>query len=119
MHDFILSAVEREVDCEEYDAISRPATVSFSTDRSTIFCRWCRDIVELLTALDAATAFNTDLQDIRFLLNKGEIHVVQQEIGTFSICRQSLQACFEKRRTRLLDSHFELNVQNSISGTPE
>jgi len=119
MHDFILSAVEHEVDGGGHRPIERPANVSFSTDSSAVYCRWCKDIVEFLTVVQAAMAFKTDLQDIRFLLDKGDIHLVRMERRTLEICRRSLEVCFETRRTRLLDSHFELKVERSMSGATE
>ena len=122
MHDFILTAIEREIAADnivENSPIPRPRAVSFSTDNSTIFCPWCGEIVELSNAVEAAARFNTDLQDIRFLLNSGEIHALREDSATIAICGRSLEACFETRRTRLLDSHFELNMHNSLTGAGE
>jgi len=122
MNDSILRAIEREIakDNTVKDLpIPRPGAVSFSNDRSTVFCPWCNEIVELFSALEAASRFNTDLQDIRFLLNSGEVHALREDSAAIAICGRSLEACFETRRTRLLDSHFELSMQSSLSGTSE
>ena len=108
MHDFILSAVEREADGGDYEPISRPVSISFSTEQSTAFCRSCRDLVETATAIEAANVFNTDLQDIRFLFDNGDIHEAQPHRPIPAICKRSLEQCFETQKTRLLDSHFEL-----------
>ena len=119
MHDFILSAVEREADGGDYEPISRPVSVSFSTEQSTAFCRSCRDLVEIATAIEAATIFKTDLQDIRFLLDSGDIHLAQPRRPILAICKRSLEHCFETRKTRLLDSHFELKMHGAIRGKDE
>lgn len=122
MHDSILTAIEREIvadDPVQNSPIPRPRAVSFSTDRSMVFCPWCNEIVELFNALEAADRFNTDLQDIRFLLNSGEVHALREDSAAIAICGRSLEACFEIRRTRLLDSHFELTMQNCLRGTNE
>lgn len=70
----------------------------------------------LVNAMEAAAAFNTDLQDIRYLLGSGDIHALRQDAAIVAICRSSLETCFEIRRTRLLDSHFELKAELSMSG---
>jgi hypothetical protein len=122
MHDFILTAIEREIGSDErreYSPIPRPATVSFSTDRSEVFCAGCGEIVKTVNALEAADSFNTDLQDIRFLLNSGEIHKLREDPKGIAICRRSLDAIFETRRTRLLDSHFELEMKRLIGAETE
>lgn len=113
MHDFILTAIEREGvsgDTLENSPIPRPQAVSFSTDRSTVFCPWCGEIVELVNALEAAATFNTDLQDVRFLLNSGDVHALREDSAAIAICRRSLEVCFESRKTRLLASHFDLKM---------
>lgn len=72
-----------------------------------------------MTPAEAAEAFNTDLQDIGFLLRKDEIHMIRRDPAVVSICRNSIEWCFESRQTRLLDSHFEIAVQNTMSGKLE
>ena len=116
MHDFILSAVEREADGGDHEPISRPVSISFSREHLTAFCRSCRDLVEIATAIEAATVFKTDLQDIRFLLDRGDIHLAEPRRPVLSICKRSLELCFETRKTRLLDSHFELAIRDAIRG---
>lgn len=118
MHDFILSSIEREGDASEhqtFEPVPRPKFVTFSTERSNVFCPWCGDIVDIVSVTEAAEAFNTDVQDIRFLLNAGEIHALRQDAVVAAVCRSSLEDCFERRRTRLLDSHFEYAIEQSIS----
>ncbi|MEQ1762497.1 MAG: hypothetical protein ABL984_05040 [Pyrinomonadaceae bacterium] len=119
MHDSNLSLITREDLLEislEPNPIERPSIVTFSTTRSRLFCSHCQDIVTVLTAVAAASLFNTDLQDIQFLLSKHEIHTVRQDPAVMSICRVSLENCFEKRQTRLLDSHFEVAARRAIFG---
>jgi hypothetical protein len=41
---------------------------------------------------------------------------VRQDPAVISICRISLDNCFEKRQTRLLDSHFEVAARCTIDG---
>lgn len=100
----------------ETASISRPRVVSFSTYRSSAFCPTCREIVNLRTIIDAAGEFNTDIQDIRFLLSQEDIHAVKHIPGVILLCSISLADCFERRKTRLLDSHFEIKLQNSMGG---
>lgn len=122
MHDSILGLPERENISEpsgELNPIRRPAIVSFSTDRSQTFCSECQQIVTTVNAAQAAAAYNTDLQDIGFLLKKGEIHMVRRDPAVISICLASLEFSFESRQTRLLDSHFEVVIQPDLSGQRE
>ena len=117
MHDSNLSVITREDLLEisvEPNPIERPTTVTFSTTRSRVFCSQCHEIVAVLTAVEAASQFNTDLQDIQFLLNKDDIHSVRQDPAIISICRASLDRCFEMRQTRLLDSHFEIAARRAM-----
>lgn len=91
--------------------VARPGTLSFASGistRSRVFCSVCQEIVGIVTAVEAAAEYNTDLQDIRFLLDRRDIHAVPRDPAVISICRPSLVACFESRQTRLLDSHFEM-----------
>ena len=120
MHDSNLSPKRLESASEitvEPNPIERPAAVTFSTTRSRVFCSHCQDIVAVVTAVDAASLFNTDLQDIRFLLSRNQIHAVSQDPAVISICRASLDDCFEKRQTRLLDSHFEVAARRTMGGS--
>lgn len=122
MHDSILGLREHENAPEasgELRPIQRPAVVSFSTDRSQTFCSECQRIVRTVNAAQAAQAFNTDLQDIGFLLKKDEIHMVRRDPAVISICRDSLEFSFESRQTRLLDSHFEVVMQPAMSDRRE
>lgn len=68
------------------------------------FCPVCEKEVELISFEDAATLFHTDLQDIEFLAKKGDVHQVHNRKGKVMACTPALFDCFEKRKTRLLDS---------------
>jgi hypothetical protein len=105
----------------EFGPIRRPGSVSFHSDRSQTFCTECQQIVTGLTPAEAADAFNTDLQDIGFLLRKEEIHMIRRDPTaiSISICRDSIEWCFESRQTRLLNSHFEIAVQSTMGGQRE
>ena len=119
MYDSNLSPSSRENLLQtgvESNPIERPSSVTFSTHRSRVFCSHCQQIVTVVTVAEAARLFNTDLQDIQFLLGKDDIHAVRQDQGVISICRASLENCFESRQTRLLDSHFEIAVQQTRDG---
>ena len=76
-------------------------------------CPICDKTVELLTFDSAAEVFNTDIQDIEFLAANGSVHRVHNRKGKVMICSISLFECFEKRRTRLLDSHFAEEMHRS------
>lgn len=122
MHDSILALHEREgrpISGAYPKPIDRPAVVSFASDRSRVFCSTCQQIVVTVTVAEAAEAFNTDIQDIGFLLRKDEIHMIRRDPAVISICRNSVEWCFESRQTRLLDSHFEIVVQQSLGGQRE
>jgi hypothetical protein len=71
---------------------------------SHAFCPVCEKQVELISFADAATLFHTDLQDIQFLTNKGDVHQVHNRTGKVMACSPALFDCFENRKTRLLDS---------------
>ena len=96
--------------------IAKPSSSTFSTTGEKVFCPGCNYIVELRGVIDAAREFSTDLQDILFLLERGEIHSVQRQTRVIAVCRNSLIQCFEKRRTRLLDSHFEMEIRKTLGG---
>ena len=96
--------------------INKPSASTFSTKSERTFCPVCTDIVELLGVIDAAREFNTDIQDILFLLEQGNIHAVQRRTRVVAVCRNSLVECFEERRTRLLDSHFEIEIRKTLDG---
>ena len=94
--------------------IERPIPKSFSSGLSSpaqYFCAVCQEMVRFATLVEAADEYNTDLQDIKFLLAKEDIHTVPRDPAVISICCNSLEFCFESRQTRLLDSHFELSIQ--------
>jgi hypothetical protein len=122
MHDSILalhSGEGRPISGEFGKPIDRPTVVSFASDRSRVFCSTCQQIVDTVTVAEAAEAFNTDIQDIGFLLRKDEIHMIRRDPAVISICRNSVEWCFESRQTRLLDSHFEIVIQQTIEGRRE
>lgn len=73
---------------------------------SFALCPMCDKVVDLLAYDHAAEMFHTDEQDIEYLANSGAIHRVHNRKGAVMVCSISLFGCFEKRRTRLLDSHF-------------
>lgn len=77
-------------------------------------CPLCDKVVDLLTFDAAAEMFKTDIQDIEFLAKSGEVHRIHNRKGVVMICSISLFECFEKRRTRLLDSHFDEDAQRSF-----
>lgn len=66
-----------------------------------------------MTVADAARCFNTDAQDIEFLASTGKVHQVHNIRGEIMVCCNSLFVCFDTRQTRLLDSHFEGEIQRS------
>lgn len=71
---------------------------------SHAFCPVCAKQVELVSFENAAKLFHTDMQDIRFLTGSGDVHRVHNRKGRVMACTVALFDCFEKRRTRLLDS---------------
>jgi hypothetical protein len=122
MHDSILAVHEhggRPISGAFPNPIDRPAVVSFASDRSRVFCSTCQQIVVTVTVAEAAEAFNTDIQDIGFLLRKDEIHMIRRDPAVVSICRRSVEWCFESRQTRLLDSHFEIVANQNFEGQQE
>ena len=122
MHDSILGLPAPEnayEDDSDFGPIRRPAGFSFSTEGRQTFCYECQRIVTTVNPAQAAAAFNTDLQDIGFLLKKNEIHMIRRDPAVISICRASLEFSFESRQTRLLDSHFEIVRQPLMSGLLE
>jgi hypothetical protein len=122
MHDSILalhSGEGRPVSGEFGKPIERPTLISFASDRSRVFCSTCQQIVVTVTVAQAAEAFNTDIQDIGFLLRKDEIHMIRRDPAVISICRNSVEWCFESRQTRLLDSHFETVANHNFQGQQE
>ena len=76
-------------------------------------CPICDKTVELMSFDSAAEVFKTDLQDIEFLAGNGSVHRVHNRKGKVMICSISLFDCFDKRRTRLLDSHFAEEIVRS------
>lgn len=73
---------------------------------SFALCPMCDKVVDLLSYDHAAELFHTDRQDIEYLADSGSVHRVHNRKGVVMVCSISLFECFEKRRTRLLDSHF-------------
>ena len=89
------------------------STVSLSTDERVSvrlmglsYCPRCDKVVELLSFDEAARAYNTDLQDITWLAEKGSLHRLHNRRAYLMICGPSLFNVFENRRTRLLTSSF-------------
>ena len=76
-------------------------------------CPRCGKPVDLMSFGDAARCFNTDEQDIEFLGSTGRVHLLHNRFGEVMVCCNSLFVCFDTRPTRLLDSHFEKEIQNS------
>jgi hypothetical protein len=75
---------------------------SWRLRRSTsAWCHVCKKPVGLLSFSAAAAAFNTDLQDIGFLADRGEIHRLHNRYAELMICRDSLFECFDRRETRI------------------
>ena len=70
------------------------------------FCPRCDKVVELLSFDKAATAYNTDLQDITWLAKNGDLHKLHDRRANLMVCGLSLFCVFENRRTRLLVSSF-------------
>jgi hypothetical protein len=69
---------------------------------ASAWCHVCEKPVGLLTFSAAAAAFNTDVQDIGFLADRGEIHRLYNRYAELMICRDSLVECFDRRQTRIL-----------------
>lgn len=94
--------------------IQRPITSkeSFVNARKH-FCTYCMLDVEWVTVREAAEVFNTDAQDIAYLIERSELHIRKGISEPFFVCRNSLFDCFDRRKTRLLDSHFELAISRS------
>lgn len=122
MHDFILASFSNETVHDrdrELDPIRLASYAGFPPDRSRLYCSECKEVVTGMTPAEAAQAFNTDLQDIGFLLRKEDIHTVGRDPLALSICGTSIEWCFESRQTRLLDSHFEIAIQETMSDSGE
>lgn len=75
------------------------------------YCPICEKAVELVTFESAAELFRTDVQDITLLAKQGNLHRLHDRKGEILICNDSLFKCFDSRQTRLLDSHFTLNLR--------
>lgn len=80
------------------------------------FCPRCDRVVELLSFSQAAKSFNTDLQDIVLLAEKGDLHRLHDRRAMIRVCERSLFDFFESRKTRLLDSYFVNSMANSKTG---
>ena len=80
------------------------------------FCPVCSKQVELISFNDAADLFNTDLQDIQFLTDRGEVHQVHNRKGKLMVCTVSLFECFDSRKTRLLDASIceGMNAEKTV-----
>lgn len=78
------------------------------------FCIVCDKPVDLLGFQASADLFNTDLQDIEFLAGQAEVHRIHNRRGEVMICSDSLFTRFDERPTRLLDSHFTIEIQKSF-----
>ena len=90
-------------------------TIAVHFRRTTsAYCPKCEKPVDLLSHERSADLFKTDIQDIEFLAKQNLIHRVHNRKGTVLICSNSLFDCFDSRSTRLLDSHFEIEMQRSF-----
>jgi len=72
--------------------------------KGSAFCPRCDEVVELLSYGAAARSYNTDLQDVTWLADKGCLHRLHDRRGNLMICGRSLAYVVENRRTRLLIS---------------
>jgi hypothetical protein len=116
MQDFN-SYEESEKDISKAPPIERPSTgAKIFRNSNSVFCSLCMRAVDLLTVAEAADLFRTDVQDIQYLAKQALVHPFSNRIGVLMICRDSLFACFENRRTRLLDSHFEIEIRAAAGG---
>lgn len=79
------------------------------------YCPVCAEQRKLFAFDQAAALFNTDLQDIEYLADHGDLHLVHNRRGKLMVCETSLRGCFENRRTRLLDSGFFEKVSAQMS----
>lgn len=70
------------------------------------YCPVCTKQIELIAFNDAASLFNTDMQDIEFLTKRGDLHQIHNRKGEVMICTVSLFECFEARKTRLLNNGY-------------
>lgn len=109
-----LAKANDEIEAEDSGRIRKPVGVikSFTSSRKHL-CIHCTLDVEWVTVREAAEVFNTDAQDIVYLVERREIHVRTGISETLFVCRNSLFDCFESRKTRLLDSHFEIEISRS------
>ncbi len=87
------------------DGSFRPGKIALRRS-SFALCPLCDKVVDLLAYDHAAELFHTDAQDIEYLVGTGAVHRVHNRKGVVMVCSISLFECFEKRRTRLLDSYF-------------
>lgn len=78
-------------------------------------CPLCDKLVELFNYARSAELFHTDVQDIEHLAQVGSVHRIHNRKGEVMICGISLFGCFDNRRTRLLDSHFVSETEQSSS----
>ena len=77
------------------------------------YCPVCEKPVELMSFMESAELFKTDTQDIEFLAKHGDLHRIHNRKGEVLICSDSLFQCFDSRETRLLDSHFEIEIHKT------
>jgi hypothetical protein len=92
----------------------QPSGKIFPRRKDKAYCVVCEKPVDLLGFQASADLFNTDLQDIEFLANQSEIHRIHNRRGEVMICAASLFAKFDERPTRLLDSHFTIEIEKSF-----
>jgi len=117
MHDFILASISGEdplVGNGSLGPVRQALHASFPPDRSQVHCSACEQVVTGLTIAEAAEDFDTDLQDIGLLLRKDEIHVIGRDPTSMSICRNSIEWCFESKQARLLDWDLEISGGTSF-----
>ena len=115
MHDSSSRADNTKGPCDP-DRPAPPSLDSIWTSTAEAFCARCLRVTRLATIVQCANEFNTDVQDIVYLLETGVIHSIERREAAIAVCRASLVECFETRRTRLLDSYFEIAVERSMSG---
>lgn len=96
---------------EHFRPISRPSygAEAFSALKTDL-CDGCGCGVRWVTVREAADMYNTDVQDIVFLISQSRVHARAGFSRLMQVCRDSLAICFEYRRTRLLDSHFDIEA---------
>ena len=110
---------EGKLQRDRFIELSRDQPISIMRGTKSTFCPKCKKPVELLTFSRSAGLFKTDDQDIEFLAKRGDLHRLHNRNGELLICSNSLFDCFDTRKTRLLDSHFEIEMHRSFGAKLE